>query len=71
MSHPSHAPSEFCSAAEAAAYLGFSPTTLEKWRAASTGPRFYRHGRRIRYTYADLTLWLNAYPVETADATPA
>ncbi len=59
-----HPPSEFCSQPEAAAFIGFSQSALEKWRREGTGPRYYRVGRHIRYTYADLTAFLNANPSE-------
>lgn len=62
MSEPGFAPSEFCDAEEAARILGFAPATLEKWRTLGTGPRFFRHGRRVRYTYADIREWMNANP---------
>lgn len=57
-------PSEFCAPPEAAAFLGFSPATLESWRREGKGPRFYRVGRHIRYTFADLSAFLTAHPSE-------
>jgi len=38
----------------AAAHLGLSPRTLERWRVLGTGPVFRRLGRCIRYAVADL-----------------
>lgn len=60
-------PSEFCGAADAAAYLGVSQATLERWRNAepTEGPPYYRLGRgTVRYTYADLDSWLSAQRVD-------
>ena len=40
---------------EAAAFLGVSPRTLQKWRRQGGGPVFYRYSRRsIRYCRRDL-----------------
>jgi hypothetical protein len=40
---------------QAAAYLGLSPRTLERWRAAGVGPRHVRVSpRAIRYMAEDL-----------------
>ncbi|MGH0035322.1 MAG: helix-turn-helix transcriptional regulator [Myxococcota bacterium] len=44
---------------EAAAYVGVSPRTLERWRAAGAGPPYYRLGpRTVYYRAADLRRWL-------------
>lgn len=61
---PIHPPSEFCGAVDAAVYLKVSVATLESWRAESVGPAYYRVGRSIRYTYADLDSWLSAQRVD-------
>lgn len=43
----------------AAAYLGLSPRTLEKWRVLGDGPPYSRlGGRRVVYYLADLDAWL-------------
>lgn len=57
-------PSEFTDTSGAAEFLGpgFTLKGLEAMRTSSTGPRYYRVGRKIRYTYADLTAWMNANP---------
>lgn len=41
----------------AAAYLGLSPATLEKWRVQGGGPLFERLGRSIRYKVEALDAW--------------
>jgi hypothetical protein len=49
--------SPFLTSEQAAFYLGLSPRTLQDYRTAGTGPRFRRHGRRIRYHIDDLDNW--------------
>jgi predicted DNA-binding transcriptional regulator AlpA len=45
----------------AAAYLGLSVSTLEKWRVQGTGPVFEKAGRKIVvYKPSDLEAWLAA-----------
>ena len=39
---------------QAAAELGLSPRTLERWRVLGTGPVFRRLGRAVRYALVDL-----------------
>ena len=44
---------------DAAAFLDISEKTLEGWRSAETGPKFYRMGGRlVRYFRSDLEDWL-------------
>lgn len=46
------------SVAEAARYLGLSPSCLNKWRCQrTTGPRFCKLGRRVVYRQSDLDAW--------------
>ena len=45
----------------AAAYLGLSPSTLEKRRITGGGPRFVRlGGRAVGYDVRDLDAWLDS-----------
>lgn len=44
----------------AAAFLGLSPKTLDKFRLEGRGPAFYALGRRRLYTEADLLEWAGA-----------
>ena len=45
--------------AQAATYLGISPSTLAKWRMRGEGPPFHRCGPRIvLYFIGDLDSWL-------------
>jgi len=44
---------------KAAAYIGVSDRTLEKWRQHNTGPPYHRLGRIIVYDKADLDAFLN------------
>ena len=53
---------------EAAAYLGLSASTLEKFRLACGGPRFVRlGGRAVGYDVADLDAWLDDQRQATND----
>lgn len=45
---------------ETAAYLKVPVKTLERWRYAGDGPRFYRVGRHARYKVADLDAYLES-----------
>lgn len=66
-----HAPSEFCSPLEAAAFVGFSSDTLERWRREGKGPKFYKHGGRIRYTFRDLQAFLDeGHQTPSAEGSP-
>ena len=42
---------------EAAAWLGLSPRTLDRYRVSGEGPAFHRFGSRVRYLLADLEEW--------------
>lgn len=39
---------------EAAAFLGVSVSTLNKWRVYGCGPRYTKMGGAVRYSQADL-----------------
>lgn len=43
---------------DVAQLLGYSPRTLQKWRAAGVGPRFVKANRSVRYRREDLLLWI-------------
>lgn len=46
---------------EAAARLGLSKSTLDKWRCAGKGPRYVKStDRAVRYDPADLDAWIAA-----------
>lgn len=48
---------------EAAAYIGFSPWTLRKWRSLGRGPSFVRLGGKlgsVRYRLCDLDAYMEA-----------
>ena len=42
---------------DAAARLGLSVSTLNKWRVYGTGPAFHKFGAAIFYTVDDLDRW--------------
>lgn len=46
---------------EAAEYLGLSKSTLDKLRCFGGGPRFYKFGRAVVYSTADLDAWREQY----------
>lgn len=43
--------------------LSFSTRTLERWRAAGTGPPWHRVGRHIRYDLAEVDQWIDDHTV--------
>jgi excisionase family DNA binding protein len=51
----------YLSTAEAAAYLGLSPGTLENMRTEGRGPRYFRLVRQCRYCRDDLEAWMRAH----------
>ena len=53
-------PTEYMGTREAAAFLGLSPRTLDRYRVIGEGPAFYKSGTRIRYARADLEDWAAA-----------
>ena len=45
---------------EAAAWLGLSPRTLDRYRVSGEGPHFHRFGSRVRYLLTDVEAWASA-----------
>jgi predicted DNA-binding transcriptional regulator AlpA len=41
-------------------WLNLSPITLQAWRRQGKGPRFFKVGRLVRYSVADVRAWLAA-----------
>ena len=56
----------YLSTRKAAAWLGLSPRTLDRYRIDGEGPSFYRFGSRILYLEADLEKWAATRRVRTA-----
>ena len=50
-------PAEYMGTREAAALLGLSPRTLDRYRVTGQGPAFHKFGTRVRYARADLEDW--------------
>lgn len=48
---------KFLSVEEAADYLGVNRSTLDHYRWNGGGPRYRKHGGRVKYTVADLDQW--------------
>ena len=48
---------EYVGTREAAAFLGLSPRTLDRYRVTGQGPAFHKFGTRVRYARADLEKW--------------
>ena len=63
--------SDYLSTRRAAAVLGLSPRTLDRYRLSGEGPAHYRFGNRILYRRADLADWAAARRVEAAGAAAA
>ncbi len=53
-------PMQYLGTREAAAFLGLSPRTLDRYRVTGEGPAFHKFGARIRYAQADLDDWASA-----------
>ena len=49
----------------AAAFLGLSPRTLDRYRVSGDGPEFFRFGNRIRYLKSDVAAWAAARRVRS------
>ena len=47
----------YLSTPQAAAILGLSPRTLERYRVTGEGPVFAKLGRLVRYSQADIEQW--------------
>ena len=65
-----HADGEFLSTRKAAAALGLSPRTLDRYRETGRGPAYHRFGQRIVYRRADLDDWAARQRVPAADEPP-
>jgi hypothetical protein len=53
---------------DAAAYLGYTPGALRKWRREGRGPAYIRSGRSVRYRIPDLEVWQASHRVETRES---
>ena len=62
-----HANGEFLSTRKAAAALGLSPRTLDRYRETGKGPAYHRFGQRIVYRRDDLDAWAAKRRVPAAD----
>ena len=58
----------YLTSTQAADLLGITVNSLERWRAASRGPVFFRTGVRGRVYYrpADVEAWIEAQRVDPA-----
>lgn len=54
--------------AEAAAYLGVRPNTLEIWRCKHRGPKYAKLGTRVLYDPDDLDEYYAARAVDTMES---
>lgn len=62
-----HANGEYLSTRKAAAALGLSPRTLDRYRETGRGPAYHRFGQRIVYRRSDLDDWAARQRVPAAD----
>jgi hypothetical protein len=53
---------------EAAKLIHQEPSTLATWRSAKKGPAYYKVGRRVFYSRADLEAWIASRRREPAKA---
>jgi predicted DNA-binding transcriptional regulator AlpA len=70
--HPDHLDS-LLNERDAAAFLGLSDRTLQKWRVCGGGPIFIKiGGKAVRYQRRDLIEWINVRrQANTSDIAPA
>jgi phage terminase Nu1 subunit (DNA packaging protein) len=67
---PALAASEtFLDEAELAELLKVSRRTVQRWRVEGCGPRFRRHGARIRYALSDAMAWSEANSARSTSET--
>ena len=52
--------SQYMSTRGAAAFLGLSPRTLDRYRVSGEGPVFHKFGSSVRYARSDLQSWAEA-----------
>jgi hypothetical protein len=57
--------------AAAAEYIGSTESKLEKQRVEGTGPAYYKNGRIVLYTKADLDAYVLAQRRTSTSAQPA
>ena len=61
----------YLSTRRAAAFLGLSPRTLDRYRVSGEGPAFHRFGNRILYRRDDLEAWASERRVATTPVADA
>jgi len=54
----------------AAARVGLSPVTMERFRLTGDGPRFAKLGKAVRYRACDLDAWVASRLVSSTSARP-
>ena len=59
--------SKYFSTREAAAWLGLSHRTLDRYRVSGDSPAFHRFGSRVRSLAADLVPWASARRLSTSN----
>ncbi len=57
---------ELLTTEEAASFLKCSEEHVARMRMQKRGPRYYKHGKIVRYSKADLCAWLASGAVEAA-----
>ncbi len=54
-------PEQLLNEKQAAAFLGYTPRAMQKWRCVGSGPQFVRVSQcSIRYRLKDLTAWIDS-----------
>lgn len=62
--------SPFLNPAQAAAYLGLSPSTLSRWRVQGLGPRYRKFGSTVHYALCDLDRYADQAAVVSWEPQP-
>ncbi len=63
-------PKQKLNTAEAAAFFGVRPNTLEIWRCRKKGPKYSKIGSKVMYDIADLEDYFATQGVHTIDTAP-
>lgn len=59
---PNTGRSGFMNEHQVAAELGLRVSTLRRWRLLNKGPQYSKFGSAVKYSPADLEVWINARP---------
>lgn len=65
---PAQGKDSLATPAEVAEFLRKPPKTLAEWRSRGLGPRYFKIGRDVRYSWTAVHEWLAGQAVEARNA---